>query len=298
MSQVQSTAGTGVRGWQIETVEPRQAPFRGGPVVRVVVGPAAGEQVGVLEVTLPAGGAMPEHDHGDSAVLLIPLAGHFRLVEAGQDGAAVELRPGSLATIPAGRRVGLENAGETEACTLAVLTPPDYAGRLEAWPSLPAAPDTDPEAETLATALEREHREIDEAIEAFLETSREGRGKTEPLTQAMQALRRHIFLEEQFLFPPLRDAGFIAPVLVMLREHGDLWRTMESIERELADDAAQAGATPHCKLLLAQLEQHNSKEEPILYPHADDVLGAPASAELKAFIRSGRMPDGWVCSSA
>lgn len=36
---------------------------------------------------------------------------------------------------------------------------------------------------------------------------------------------------------------------------------------------------------------------PILYPHADDVLGAPASTELKAFIRSGHMPDGWVCTS-
>lgn len=154
------------------------------------------------------------------------------------------------------------------------------------------------EAETLAAALEREHREIDQAIEAFLESTAEGNGEVEPLTRAMQALRRHIFLEEEFLFPPLRDAGFMAPVLVMLREHGELWRTMGSIERELAENAAQPQATPHCKLLLAQLEQHNSKEEPILYPHADDVLGAPASAELKAFIRSGRMPDGWVCASA
>ncbi len=297
MSQVESRTDAGVRGWQIEAGEARRAPFEAGPLVRVVVGPAAGEPVGVLEVTLPAGGAMPEHDHGDSSVLLVPLAGCFRLVEAGQDGAALELRPGSLATIPVGRRVRLENAGETEARTLAVLTPPDFAEQLDAWPAA-GAPGPDPQAETLAAALEREHREIDQAIEAFLEGVSEGRTETGPLTRAMEALRRHIYLEEQFLFPPLRDAGFMAPVLVMLREHGELWQTMTAIERELVEDATLSGAPAQCKLLLAQLERHNSKEEPILYPHADDVLGAPASAELRAFMRSGQMPDGWVCTSA
>jgi regulator of cell morphogenesis and NO signaling len=159
------------------------------------------------------------------------------------------------------------------------------------------------EAETLATALEREHREIDEAIEAFLASGEDG-GRLESLTQAMQALRRHIFLEEEFLFPPLcdtgplHDAGLAAPVLVMLREHGELWRTMESIERELGEDEAQLSLQARCKLLLAQLDRHNSKEEPILYPHSDSVLGAPASAELKAFLERGRMPEGWVRAAA
>lgn len=294
MSQV-ATGSAGVHTWQVEAGEPRQAPFPGGPAVRVVVGADAGEPVGVVEVTMPVGGAIPEHDHGDSAVLLIPLAGRFRLIEAGRDGAAAELEPGSLATIAAGRRVRLENAGEREAKALAVLTPPDFAARLETWPS---SPDTDAGAETLATALEREHRAIDEAIETFLSPAGSGGGRVETLMQAMRALRRHIFLEEEFLFPPLRDAGFAAPVHVMLREHGELWRTMEAIERELAEDPAQSGVPGHCKLLLAQLERHNSKEEPVLYPHADSVLGAPASAELRAFLESGTMPDGWVCVAA
>lgn len=50
--------------------------------------------------------------------------------------------------------------------------------------------------ETLAAALESEHREIDTGIAAFLAASPEGR--TGPLTKAMAALRRHIFLEEEF----------------------------------------------------------------------------------------------------
>jgi hypothetical protein len=45
---------------------------------------------------------------------------------------------------------------------------------------------------TLATALEREHREIDAGIEAFLASLADGQPRPEPLVRAMQALRRHI----------------------------------------------------------------------------------------------------------
>lgn len=148
------------------------------------------------------------------------------------------------------------------------------------------------ETTTLAAALEREHREIDRGVEAFLD----GEERVEALAQAFRALRRHIYLEEEFLFPPLRAAGFVAPIFVMLREHGELWRTMETIERELAGDGS--GAAAQCKVLLAQLEKHNSKEEPTLYPHADDVLGAPASAGLRSFLEHGSLPDGWTCAGA
>ena len=154
------------------------------------------------------------------------------------------------------------------------------------------------ETETLGAALEREHREIDGAIESYLEGAAGDETRTRSLADAMQALRRHIFLEEEFLFPPLRDAGFVAPIFVMLREHGELWQTMESIERALPAGTADSVVPGQCKWLLAQLEKHNSKEEPILYPHADSVLGAPASAKLRAFLEHGCMPDGWVGAQA
>ncbi len=153
------------------------------------------------------------------------------------------------------------------------------------------------DAGTLGSALEREHREIDRAIEEFLAGG--GRGdRVASLLTAIEALRRHIYLEEEFLFPPMRDAGFVAPIFVMLREHGELWTTMDSIERDLGGETAEDVLSGECKWLLAQLERHNSKEEPILYPHADAVLGAPASEELVAFLESGRMPEGWVCAQA
>lgn len=153
-------------------------------------------------------------------------------------------------------------------------------------------------ADTLAAALEREHREIDQGIEAFLASRAQGQGHIAPLRQAIDALRRHIFLEEEFLFPPLRAAGMVAPIFVMLREHGEIWNTLDVIEAQLRAGGGDGPVTASCQALLDQLERHNSKEEPILYPQADTGLSAAASAELKALIDAGRLPEGWVCARA
>jgi regulator of cell morphogenesis and NO signaling len=156
--------------------------------------------------------------------------------------------------------------------------------------------------QTLTALLEREHHEIDVGVEAYLDGVEHGESRAVELTRAVDALRRHIYLEEEFLFPPLRVAGMIPPVLVMLREHGEIWRTLEAITAGLgpeADgDATRAGVTEQCRELLAQLATHNAKEEPIIYPQGDSVLTDEAKDDLRAFIESGQMPEGWVCAQA
>ena len=88
---------------------------------------------------------------------------------------------------------------------------------------------------TLAAALEHEHREIDEGIETFTSGRANGAAYSRPSTRAIRdALRRHIYLEEEFLFPPLRVAGMIAPIFVMLREHGEMWKTLDALEANWA----------------------------------------------------------------
>jgi hemerythrin-like domain-containing protein len=147
---------------------------------------------------------------------------------------------------------------------------------------------------TLGAALEHEHHEIDRGIEAF-GTADADAGAS--LTAAIAALRRHIYLEEEFLFPPMQDELAI-PIGVMLREHGELWRTLEALEAELAEAGDADAAAAICERLLAQLESHNSKEEPIFYARADESLGPEATAGLKAFLDSGEMPAGWACRQA
>jgi hemerythrin-like domain-containing protein len=150
----------------------------------------------------------------------------------------------------------------------------------------------------LSVVLEREHHEIDSGIEAFIEKLDRGSLQPELLTDALEALRRHIYVEEVFLFPPIREAGVVMPVFVMLREHGELWRTMETLADLLADGNDGRRLTETCAQLLDQLHQHNSKEEPVIYPNADTGLPPHTSAELTRFMETGRTPDGWVCQQA
>ena len=122
-------------------------------------------------------------------------------------------------------------------------------------------------AASLAVALEREHHEIDEGIariSAGLPLSGEDLAV---VLQAINALRRHIYVEEAFLFPPLYDAGLIAPVLVMLREHAQIWATLDALEPELRAAGVSGAAPALSRRLAVQLQHHNLKEEK---PHPID----------------------------
>jgi regulator of cell morphogenesis and NO signaling len=147
------------------------------------------------------------------------------------------------------------------------------------------------EIESLPAALEREHHQIDAGIAAFTATPWD----RQPLARAIGALRRHIYLEEEFLFPLLHEAepGLAAPVFVMLREHAQIWATLDSLERGLGADTGTGLTLP--KRLAVQLLHHNLKEEKILYPRADDLLPPAAADRLRAFLACGQLPDGWVC---
>jgi iron-sulfur cluster repair protein YtfE (RIC family) len=146
---------------------------------------------------------------------------------------------------------------------------------------------------SLAAALEREHHEIDDGIAAFTAAA----GDRDPLTRAISALRRHIYLEEEILFPLLYQAepALAAPVFVMLREHAQIWALLNSLEHDPRGDAT----TPaRVRQLTSHLLHHNLKEEKILYPRADEALPAAEAGQLRAFLDSGELPAGWVCFNA
>lgn len=149
--------------------------------------------------------------------------------------------------------------------------------------------------ESLAVALAGEHAEIDDGIEAFAKGPVGRNRDPEPLIRAIRALRRHIYLEEEFLFPPLREAGLVAPVFVMLREHAQIWNTLDALERDVAAGSSGTPMLAQCDALTAQLQHHNLKEERILYPQADDVLTA---AQRACLLAGGDPPPGWVCERA
>lgn len=149
-------------------------------------------------------------------------------------------------------------------------------------------------------ALEREHQEIDAGIAEFRAESTGEESQAElavaALTRAIDALRRHIYLEEELVFPAM-EAEFAIPIGVMLREHGEIWRTLDTLQAKLGESDSQASLSRVCDELTRQLDRHNSKEEPIFYTQVDRSLTGEQSAELDAFLLSGRIPPGWICQA-
>ncbi|MGO1198854.1 MAG: hemerythrin domain-containing protein [Dermabacteraceae bacterium] len=115
----------------------------------------------------------------------------------------------------------------------------------------------------------------------------------------MEALRRHIYLEEEIVFPRLPPGPLMMPLMVMRREHGELWRRMDALAAALEDPATTSeGLETACRELLSLLESHNEKEEPVIYPHLDADLDWSAAAQVRELLETGTLPEGWVCQNA
>ncbi len=150
---------------------------------------------------------------------------------------------------------------------------------------------TNPIAEKLA----EEHRDIDAGIAAFKAAPAADAAAAQGLAKALAALRRHIYIEEQLLFPPLRSGRAFGAIMAMLREHGEMWPLLDKLEPLAASGGGDAGVAG----LLAELEKlllaHNDKEEKTVYGDADAVIKGEAAGELLAFAASGTLPAGWKC---
>jgi hemerythrin-like domain-containing protein len=149
----------------------------------------------------------------------------------------------------------------------------------------------------IEAALEREHHEIDDGLQRFSVSLQNGAPDPAPLSNAIAALRRHIYIEEEFLFPAMQE-DLAIPTLVMLREHGEIWRSLIEIEQRITSAEPDLAVLASCHELKVRLAAHNSKEEPIFYTRADSTLGADESEELMEFLENGELPNGWICRSA
>jgi len=94
----------------------------------------------------------------------------------------------------------------------------------------------------------------------------------------------HFAAEEEVLFPAFEAATGMSsgPTQVMRGEHEEARFLIEDLEAAVADKDAD-GVRGQGEALLILLQQHNMKEENILYPTAFKVVGAKA-AELAAQI--------------
>lgn len=119
----------------IGTRERKRPPIQNAPVVELLLGENGDLPTAVASITIPPGGGMPEHDHGGSLTVITPISGSARLIDAAAGDQVIELEPGTVATIPVGHRVAVENPGEEDARLIATFTPPDFVLQLRSWPN-------------------------------------------------------------------------------------------------------------------------------------------------------------------
>lgn len=111
-----------------------KAPVEGGPEVEVLIGEgeAQGTNLGAARVSVPPGGGMPEHEHGESETALVVQDGRITVHGGGQQE---KLEAGAVALIGVGERVQLENPSSEEPASLLVFfAPPGFVQTFASWP--------------------------------------------------------------------------------------------------------------------------------------------------------------------
>lgn len=144
----------------------------------------------------------------------------------------------------------------------------------------------------IAETLEHDHRAIDEELERVKAGLKRGEWHRELFEHAADELRHHIYVEEETLFPSLRQAGMVAPVFVMIREHGEIWRALDVVRSEDGRDMDRAIAA--FESMEAVLSAHNFKEEQILYPASDSTLDPEHIEAVRAAFEDSKRPEEWL----
>ncbi len=149
--------------------------------------------------------------------------------------------------------------------------------------------------ETITEVLEPEHRWIDERFERFQTLLANGQVSAGPFEEAANALHRHMYVEEEILFPEVATLGLAAPVEVMYQDHGEIARFVNVVHGLIASGASTAKLEAALAAMIRILGEHGIKEEMVLYPTADQVLMGPEFAQLVERVRTEEPPEGWLC---
>ncbi|RKZ47678.1 MAG: hemerythrin domain-containing protein [Candidatus Parabeggiatoa sp. nov. 3] len=102
-------------------------------------------------------------------------------------------------------------------------------------------------------------------------------------------IERHFTREEEVLFPSVEEhIGPTGPTQVMRMEH----QQMRDVFAQMQDCLTQRDSEQYLGLsetLLILMQQHNAKEEQILYPMSDQVLGEEVPSILNRMFERNRV---------
>jgi iron-sulfur cluster repair protein YtfE (RIC family) len=141
--------------------------------------------------------------------------------------------------------------------------------------------------------LQHDHHDLDERFvhaQRLVQSAEWDLAKV-AIVRFARALREHIAMEQEILFPALATVVDVSgPCHVMNIEHNEIHHLLELLYAACRDHEKLAFNVA-TKQLQQLLRSHNDKEENILYPLADRVLANDAE-ELIATMRGMRAQTG------
>lgn len=110
----------------------RKPPVDGAPTITILFGgDPGGPAVGVVQVEVPPGGRMPEHRHGGSDVVLVPVAGTVTISKGTE---SITVNTGDAALVSKDEAVSLANGGAEPARIVVAAGPADFVAQIRQWP--------------------------------------------------------------------------------------------------------------------------------------------------------------------
>jgi hemerythrin-like domain-containing protein len=137
---------------------------------------------------------------------------------------------------------------------------------------------------TITETMARDHRHCDEFFAEAEELISQGdweQGRAK-FNEFRDATENHFSMEEGILFPKFeqRTGQTMGPTQMMRMEHTQMRQLLADMEAAVAheDDERYLGLS---ETMMMVMQQHNMKEEQMLYPMTDQVFSGDAEATLQ-----------------
>lgn len=128
---------------------------------------------------------------------------------------------------------------------------------------------------SISNVMTHDHRACDALFAAAERAAGDGDWPVakERLARFSEALLAHFDAEEGDIFPRFEEATGMTqgPTRMMMMEHVDMRRMLDSLAAA-AEDEDEDAFCGEAETLLIMMQQHNMKEENILYPMCDAQL--------------------------
>jgi uncharacterized protein (DUF2249 family) len=215
-------------------------------------------------------------------------------VDASRPDEALQQLSGAFAALAPGDALILETSGDPRKLTRSFS---EQAWGQFDWVPLQAGNGqwrtevrkrTQPGPRSISAFLGEDHQRCDGLYAEAEAAALAGNAKRAASLFAMfeTGMTRHLTMEEEGLFPQLdQRMGFSGqgPTAVMREEH-DQMRGLLARMREAVQAGDLTSFADGCETLLILMQQHNMKEEEVLYPLMDQVFAGEEDSLLKQLI--------------